>query len=193
VPASRPRVPALAVVFTLVVALACGPEGDDIASATESTTTTTTATTTAATDGQTSTSAGDSETGGGDTDGSVVEVDGVTLSDAGHHYECIDGCEGFYSSHSYILRLTADVARDVEVAWWGWSIDGVSTIAGDAPYEVENVHLEPGVSTRIDLRFDYTDFCSFEEWSLPLVIYVEVDGSWREVAGTSTAGYGWDC
>lgn len=161
-----------------------------MASATDSATT---ATTDAATDGQTSTSAADSETGGVDTDGSVVEVDGVLLSDAGHHYECIDGCEGFYSSDRYVLRLAAEETRDVEVAWWGWALDGGSPYVGDEPYAIESVHLEPGTPVTIDLRFDHTGLCSFEEWSAPLTLVVAVDGVMVEVAGTSTAGYGWDC
>lgn len=161
-----------------------------MASATDSTTT---ATADAATDGQTSTSVGDSETGGGDTDGSVVEVDGVTISGARHSYECIDGCEGFYSSDRFSLTLAADEVHDIEVRWWGWFIEGEDWVVGDSPAKIETVHLEPGAPATIELVFDSSRVCPFEEWSLPLEIYIEADGSWLEVAGTSSATYGWDC
>lgn len=176
------------VLVSLSLALACGPVVDSESEG--------------ATDGDASTegsSAGASTdaTTGATTDSATgttgVEFEGLSIELASHSYICIDGCYGYYSTDRLRLELVSETDRELEIAWYSWTLTDAELKLGEFPIDVELVSLQAGELTEVDLTEERDGFCSMSDWQDPMRALITIDDVPVELAGLSNGSFGWDC
>lgn len=183
--------PRIAVCSLAVLLLGCGPSAPDDAQGSEGA-----GGSTSAPDPEDETEGSDEGSDGGSDESSTGAPDPLPellIENARHGYECIDGCESFYSNESLRLTLTSETTRTAEVELQDWTLGDRALSSDDDPILVETVDLVAGEPVEVRLSDSRTGFCSFEDWSGPARIRLHIDGVAVEVEGYSSAGSGWDC
>ena len=122
----------------------------------------------------------------------------LSVEMAAHSYQCIDGCEGFYSDDWLSLSIRADPdsePRSVELAYHGVTLQSSGGLfVSNPPLDLATVELVPGELVEVGFHVSRDGSCNNEvSWNDPMRALITVDGVELEVTGNSVGSGGWDC
>lgn len=121
----------------------------------------------------------------------------LSVESSSHSYQCIDGCEGYYSDEWLSLSLLASPdsePRMVELAWHDWTLNANAELSPSPDPLLESVELVPGELVEVEFHISADGFCNNEvSWSETMRVLIAVDGVELELSGNSVGSGGWDC